>query len=114
MATYAATKAFVHSFSEALHAELAGTGVSVTTLYPGPVATGFGERAGFAPEAELPGLMVVEAGDVAGQAVQAMVAGRRSVIPGLPNKAVGLLGRYVPRTVLLPVLKHQADGRIRR
>ncbi len=114
MATYAATKAFVHSFSEALHSELSGTGVSVTTLYPGPVATGFGERAGFAPERELPGIMVVEASEVARQAVQAMVAGRRSVIPGLPNKATGLLGRYTPRTLLLPVMKWQAGGRAGR
>jgi uncharacterized protein len=108
MATYAATKAFVHAFSEALHAELSGTGVSVTTLYPGPVETGFGERAGYSPESELPGMMVVPAAEVARQGVQAMVAGRRSVIPGISNKASGLLGRYVPRTVLLPVLKWQA------
>ena len=112
MATYAATKAFVHSFSEALHTELSGTGVSVTTLYPGPVATEFGERAGFAPEQELPGILVVDAADVARQAVDAMVAGRRSVIPGAGNKVTGLLGRYTPRTVLLPVMKWQAGGRI--
>src|SRR3954453_2562726 len=46
MATYAATKAFVQSFSEALHAELAGTGVSCTVLAPGPVPTEFGAVAG--------------------------------------------------------------------
>ena len=46
MATYAATKAFVQSFSEALHAELAGTGVSCTTLCPGPSPTEFGAVAG--------------------------------------------------------------------
>ena len=114
MATYAATKAFVHSFSEALHTELSGTGVSVTTLYPGPVETGFGARAGFSPESELPGMMVVEAGEVARQGIEAMIAGRRSVVPGLSNKASGLLGRYVPRTVLLPVLKWQASSRVDR
>src|SRR3954453_7912194 len=46
MATYAATKAFVQSFSEALHAELAGTGVSCTVPAPGPVPTEFGAVAG--------------------------------------------------------------------
>src|SRR5215207_5816542 len=45
-ATYSATKAFVQSFSEAVFAELAGTGVSLTALCPGPVATEFGEVAG--------------------------------------------------------------------
>ena len=112
MATYAATKAFVHAFSEALHTELAGSGVSVTTLYPGPVPTEFGDRAGFAPEQEMPGFLVVEADAVARQAVDAMVAGRRSVIPGAGNKVTGLLGRYTPRTVLLPVMKWQAGSRI--
>jgi len=45
LAVYAATKAYVNSFSEALRAELRGTGVSVTTLCPGPVDTEFGEVA---------------------------------------------------------------------
>ena len=112
MATYAATKAFVQAFSEALHSELGGTGVSVTTLYPGPVPTEFGDRAGVQPDEELPGFLVVQATDVARQAVDAMVAGRRSVIPGAGNKVTGLLGRYTPRTVLLPVVKWQSGGRV--
>ena len=110
MATYAATKAFVHAFSEALHSELAGTGVSVTTLYPGPVPTEFGDRAGFAPEQEMPGFLVVEADAVARQAVDAMVAGRRSVIPGAGNKVTGLLGRYTPRT--RPAAGDEVAGRL--
>lgn len=112
MATYAATKAFVQSFSEALHSELSGTGVSVTALSPGPVPTEFSERAGFEPEQAMPGFLVIEAGEVARQAIEAMVRGRRSVVPGTGNKLSGLLGRYTPRTLLLPVVKRQAEGRI--
>ena len=111
MAAYAATKAFVAAFSEALHAELSGTGVSVTTLYPGPVPTEFGENAGFDLESASPGFMLVQARDVAREAVDAMLAGKRSVNPGSANKVTGLLGRYTPRTVLLPVMKRQLSGR---
>lgn len=112
MATYAATKAFVQSFSEALHSELSGTGVSVTALSPGPVPTEFGERAGFEPEHAMPGFLVVEAGEVARQGIEAMIHGRRSAVPGTGNKLSGLLGRYTPRTLLLPLVKRQAEGRI--
>jgi short-subunit dehydrogenase len=106
MATYAATKAFVQSFSEALHAELAGTGVSVTTLCPGPVDTEFTEVAGI-DESRFPGLLKVSAEEVAEQGVRGMLTGKRSVIPGTPNQALALAGRYTPRTVVLPVLKRQ-------
>ena len=111
MAAYAATKAFVHAFSEALHEELAGTGVSVTTLYPGPVPTEFGDNAGLDLEGGSPGIMIVQPGEVARQAVAAMVAGRRSVNPGTVNRVTGLLGRYSPRSVLLPVMKRQLRSR---
>ena len=113
-ATYGATKAFVLSFSEALHTELSGTGVSVTTLYPGPVPTGFGARAGLHGESSMPAFMSVEAGEVARQAIEAMAAGRRSVIPGAPTKVATLLGRYVPRSILLPVMGRQAASRVDR
>lgn len=111
MAAYAATKAFVHAFSEALHEELGGTGVSVTTLYPGPVPTEFGDNAGFDLESGSPGIMIVQADEVARQAVEAMLAGRRSVNPGTVNRVTGLLGRYSPRSVLLPVMKRQMQSR---
>ena len=113
MATYAATKAFVHAFSEALHSELSDTGVSVTTLYPGPVPTEFGDRAGFAARAGDAGLSRGRGATTSpARPCEAMVAGRRSVIPGAGNKVTGLLGRYTPRTVLLPVMKWQAGSRI--
>lgn len=104
MATYAATKAFVTSFSEAVHAELAGTGVSVTAVCPGPVHTEFGALAG-APEGELPGVVYTDAGKVAREAVDAMLAGRRSVVPGPLGRVAGLGGRLVPRSLLLPAAR---------
>jgi uncharacterized protein len=106
MATYAASKAFVASFSEAIHAELRGTGVSVTSLQPGPVHTEFGENAGVTHmERGTPELAYVDAEDVAREAVDAMVAGRRTAVPSLKWKATGLAGRLVPRTVYLPLAK---------
>jgi len=106
MATYAATKAFVQSFSEAIHAELAGTGISVTTLSPGPSPTEFGDRAGvgvFPRVAVVPTTVPPEA--VAEAGVQGMERGRRSVIPGALPQASALGGRLVPRTLLLPAAR---------
>jgi hypothetical protein len=112
MATYAATKAFVQSFSEALHTELAGSGVSVTTLSPGPVPTEFADRAGAtAHDDEATGPVAVDPADVAVAAVRAMATGRRSVIPGLGAKALAAGGRYVPRSVLLPAARFAAGSR---
>jgi hypothetical protein len=103
MATYAATKAFVQSFSEAIHAELTGTGISVTTLSPGPSPTEFGERAGvrLVPQvAAVPAAVSPQA--IAEAGVRGMERGRRTVIPGAVPRASALGGRLVPRTLLLP------------
>jgi len=109
MATYAASKAFVASFSEAVHSELAGTGVSVTALCPGPVHTEFGETAGVGHlEQSSPELAYVDAEKVAADAIDAMVHGRRTVLPTLKWKATGLAGRLVPRTVYLPIARRVA------
>ena len=110
-ATYAASKAFVHSFSEALHTELSGTGVSVTSLCPGFTKTEFEQRAGAEDAAaKLPGFTWMDSEDVARQAVEGMIAGKRTVVPGVLNKAVSTSGRYVPRTVLLPLVKTVAKN----
>jgi short-subunit dehydrogenase len=110
-ATYAASKAFVQSFSEAVHAELGGTGVSVTCLSPGFTRTEFGEVAG-AEEQEraMPDFLFADAKDVARVGVEAMVGGRRTAIPGLGNRASMLGGRMAPRSLLLPLVR-QFTGR---
>jgi short-subunit dehydrogenase len=112
-ATYAASKAFVQSFSEAVHAELGGTGVSVTTLSPGFTHTEFGENARAGDkEAAMPEFLFMEAPGVARLGIDAMVAGRRTAIPGLANRASMLGGRMAPRSLLLPLVR-QVTGRRR-
>lgn len=105
-ATYAASKAFVQSFSEAVHAELAGTGVSVTTLIPGFTRTDFVATAEAAEQGSaLPGALWMSAEAVARAGVEAMVAGRRTATPGLHNQATAFGGRFLPRSLLFPLVK---------
>jgi short-subunit dehydrogenase len=105
-ATYAATKAFVLSLSEAVHEELKGTGVTMTAVCPGPVKTEFMEVAGIeAAEDQVPGLFWMSAGDVARAAVEAADKGKRAVVPGLLNRAGAITGQHTPRTLVLPLAK---------
>jgi short-subunit dehydrogenase len=102
-ATYAATKAFVNSFSEAVASELHGTGVSVTVLCPGPVRTEFADVAGVGDlEGRLPGFLSQSADEVARAGIEGMAASRRVVFPGLAHNAVAQMGRLAPRSLLLP------------
>ena len=104
MAVYCATKAYVLSYSRALHAELKKTGVSVTALCPGFVETGFQEVAGMELGAlELSGAVPVD--KVAKTAVKAMRKGRREVIPGLLNKPIPYVNRLVPISLNLAIVK---------
>ncbi|USA55348.1 SDR family oxidoreductase [Acinetobacter sp. C32I] len=106
-ATYAASKAFANSFAESLHSELSGTGVSCTLLAPGPTITGFNAVAGISKIDGIGGSLVwVTAERVAKEAIQGMACNRRIVIPGLIAQAQTLGGRYTPRIILLPILKH--------
>lgn len=109
-AGYAASKAFVLSYSQAMGQELKGTGVSVTTLCPGPVETGFAEAAGLGDEAAegaMPKIMWVSAEDVAKAAVAGMEKGRSVVIPGTPNRVLARLSYLSPRSLVLPMLARQ-------
>jgi short-subunit dehydrogenase len=100
-AVYAATKAFVRSFSEAVSAELKGTGVSMTALCPGPVATEFLEAGGFKNESPGPSFIWSTAEDVAKAGIEGADKGKRVVIPGTANRATAFFGQHGPHSVLL-------------
>jgi len=91
-ATYGATKAFVTSFTEAVHEELRGTGVNVTVLCPGFTHTEFQERAN-APASDVPGFMWQEAPEVARAGLDGLERNKAVVIPGAVNKVMGICRR---------------------
>jgi len=105
-ASYAASKAFANSFAEALHCELRGSGVSCTLLAPGPTRTAFTAVAGIGRIDGIGGGAVwVSAASVARAGIEGMARGRRIVIPGIVAQAQTVGGRYMPRALLLPILK---------
>jgi uncharacterized protein len=110
MAVYYATKAYVLSFSEALHSELRSRGVRVTVLCPGPVPTEFAARAGIS-EGLAPGLLTQSAEAVAEAGYRGLMRGTRTVVPGLANKVVTILIRIVPRRFLLKLVDSRQSRR---
>src|SRR5579859_1619883 len=111
-AGYGASKAFVLSYTQSLAGELRGTGVTATVLCPGPVETGFGERAGFTKDEEhvLPKILWESAAAVAKAGVDAMAHGRMVAIPGVANRAAAALAQVAPRSLLVPLLARQHPG----
>ena len=112
MAVYYATKAYVLSFTEALHGELQSRGVRVTVLCPGPVPTEFAERAGIDGKRAATGPLTTSAEHVAEQGYRGLMRGRRLVVPGLGNRFVTLVVPLVPRRLLLRLVgRRQARRR---
>src|SRR3954453_5422075 len=104
-AGYAATKAFVLSFTEALHAELKPENVSVTALCPGPVKTEFVEVANLQDaEGSLPGFLWDSPEAVAQAGIRGLDKGKRVVIPGTMNRVGAVGGHLAPRSLLLRVV----------
>jgi uncharacterized protein len=105
-ATYGATKAAVLSFTEALHEELRGTGVTITAVCPGPVRTEFGEAGGFGgADDRIPSFLWLEAGKVAENALEAVERGDRVTVPGPINQVAALYGQHLPRSLVLPLVR---------
>jgi uncharacterized protein len=102
MAVYYATKAYVVSFSEALHQELKARGIRVTVLCPGPVPTEFQARAGITHNV-FPSLLTRTAERVARDGYRGLKEGRLVVVPGVANRIVTLLTPLMPRNILLKI-----------
>jgi short-subunit dehydrogenase len=104
MAVYGASKAFVLSFTEALSAELEGTGVTATALCPGVTATQFAKRAK-TEHSLLVRLNQMTAGDVARTGYRALVKNKPRVVPGWFNKLIIGSLRLSPRSANLKMSK---------
>ncbi len=102
---YYATKAYVLSFSEAIANELAGTGVAVTTLCPGPTPTGFQARANVGNVRGLRMMMRVSPEEVARAGYEGMKKGKSLVIPGFLNRLVVFLLRLFPRRMITATVR---------
>jgi len=103
MAVYAATKAYVTSFSESLRGEVSGAGVTVTALCPGPVHTEFGDvakRPGGGQPERGPEFVYVSPEEVVRDTLSAIEADRPLVIPGLFMKLGMFLVRITPMSIL--------------
>jgi uncharacterized protein len=104
MSTYYASKAYVRSFTAALAAETAATGVTVTCLAPGVVRTAFFDRSGIgqtrlfkmAPRANAP--------EIAATAWRAFKAGKRLVIPRLIDRVIVTVSNFLPNAIVLRIV----------
>jgi short-subunit dehydrogenase len=103
LATYAASKAFVLSLSEAIRWEARESGVRIVTLCPGPVATEFQEVAGTSVGRKTPGLLPAD--EVVEAALRKLEAGGGTIVPGTVNRAGTVVARLFPRSWVLPTAR---------
>jgi uncharacterized protein len=109
MAVYYATKAYVLSFSEALHRELHRRGVRVTALCPGPVPTEFQARSGMRGEGAQ-AVLTVTPDRVARIGYDGFMRGKRVVVAGFLNTIAVALLRFMPHALLMPIVEQRMRG----
>lgn len=97
---YGPTKAYERYLGEAMYGELSGTGISVSTLCPGPVKTGWSENAG-----RKDSVFSLDADYVAKEAFTGMQNGDLIIVPGVKFKALRLAANFVPTTVRIKLLR---------
>jgi Short-chain dehydrogenases of various substrate specificities len=100
LAMYAASKSYVLSFSRAIRYELKDSGISVTCISPGPVGTGFAERAGLSAINDIAEKFNMDANVVAKIAVKAMLNRKTEVIPGFTNIISAYANRILPKSLI--------------
>jgi short-subunit dehydrogenase len=116
-AGYSAAKAYVLTFSEALHYEIGWQGVTVTALCPGPVTTDFWEISGWEVsggqsfERAVPRPAWITAEQAARAGVSGLASGRRVVVPHVAMRTAMQGGRYVPHAIKLPLLERMMRPR---
>ncbi|GAB2629955.1 mycolate reductase [Prescottella soli] len=104
-ATYAATKAFVNTFSESLRGELKGSGVNVTLLAPGPVRTETPDPAEASIVDKLvPDFLWISSEYVAKVSLDALAENKMRIVPGILSKGMSVAGQYSPRAVIAPIV----------
>ncbi len=108
MAVYYATKAYVLSFSEAIANELAGKGVTVTALCPGPTESGFQSRAEMEDSKLVQGGLM-SAVEVAKSGYAGLMAGKTVVIPGAKNRILAMSPRFLPRNMVTNVVRNTQE-----
>jgi len=111
MAVYYATKAYVLSFSEAIADELRDTGVTVTTLCPGPTATEFASVAQMTHSRLFTMMRPMSSQRVASAGYRGLMAGRRLVIPGATNKLLVQSLRVSPRRAVTTLVRKFQENR---
>ncbi|HUC32677.1 MAG TPA: SDR family oxidoreductase [Ilumatobacteraceae bacterium] len=110
LAVYAATKAYVTSFSESIHEEVRGDGVHVTALCPGLTRTEFIDVSNMSGErTEFPSFMWLEAKEVAEEALHDVAKGRALSVPGAIYKSMSLASSMTPRGIA-----RRLSGMVRR
>lgn len=108
-AVYAASKAFIHSFAEGIRNELQDTGVTVTSLMPGPTDTNFFHRAGM-DDTQAGANKKDDPADVAKQGFEALMAGKDAVLAGSPmTKLQGNIGKVLPDTINSELHRHLTE-----
>ena len=97
MSVYYASKAFVRSFTEALSVELKNSGVTVTALCPGPVATDFWDRAEAGSSKIFKSLLFADSKYIARYAYKKLMKGKVLALPGLSTQIFAFLTKILPR-----------------
>lgn len=97
---YAASKAFVNSFTRGLSHELKDTNISVSLLSPGSVRTNFMERAGLAHLQKMADKFSMDPEEIAAIAVKGMFNGKKEIMPGLVNRFSAGMVRILPKSLI--------------